>query len=198
MLIPRWEVETTLKNEESHVHLIWNLYLLHQLSPLIPSFPKGLFISLLLLPSPITGDKLHTQIGIKDQRVHSAVSPDRTSWQTSLVYCDYFLFPHTVGGIIAVPGFPVCFSILLGLFITVWNRAWCLWKCLSVNKQRIKATMRYTDQTLHASQNLCQNSHTCASSLAPATLGQEILFWFEVLCPHALWRSGACFLKLFV
>lgn len=65
---------------------------------------------------------------------------------------------------------------------------------LSVNNQHAKATKRCIYQRLCASQSLCQNPHTCASSLAPATLDQENLFSFNSSAPMPCGEAVPAFL----
>lgn len=116
---------------------------------------------------------------------------DRPPHFTVIISFFHILLVETL----AVPGFPVRFSILLCLLITGWNWALMFMKAgLSVNNRHAKATKRCIYQRLCASQSLCQNPHTCASSLAPATLDQENLFSFNSSAPMPCGEAVPAFL----
>jgi len=64
----------------------------------------------------------------------------------------------------------------------------------SVNNWHAKATKRRIYQRLCTSQNLCQNPHTCPSSLASTTPDQENLFSFNFSAPMPCGEVVSAFL----
>lgn len=117
---------------------------------------------------------------IKDDKCHTIFLPDISPHFTIIISFFQILLVETPG----VPGLPICFSMCLCLLITVSNRALtCMKAGLSVNNRHAKATKRCIYWRFCASQNLCQNHHTCPSSLTPATLEQENHFSFNSSAP---------------
>lgn len=123
-LIPAQENKTTSKNEESHIHLIWNLYLLHQMLLFILSFFS--LISLLLM---ITYPHKRRQMGSEMSHhffTWYSLTTDPLVLLSLFPFSIYCWWKHWLCQV----------SLVVSLYCYVCSllyetKLWCLWKLAS-------------------------------------------------------------------